>query len=415
MGFKLVEQIQLMKHIPAKYKRILMAMAQRSRNDGTNFYESKETIAGKASASRWTVYRNLEDLVAAKIVIEATSHECKKEGCTKGSHHMIGNGHWTQAYNIDLAALQSATRLDVAQCSKSAKPRRSKAAKTDVAKCDAILGCDPRSCGTGDEDDPFVLPDKKEMKEGKNPPSLATLAPAECSDAAAAANTADVPSTPTEPELQETKPDTIADSGMTLEEFIDYVGKETFQQIERAWFDRTGASDAYQQRDLTAKLLWENGGLEEIPALVRAMLFDCPETAKVKWFSWEFFCKNFPKTLRNYKAWEAGNKARLREKAELSKHGACVLCGIKAASYNRHCSDCDSKFRCACNLLDRAEKTKSAIWRYTDDTLAWIGDGNGLQLFHWLPSEDFNSRVKRLMDLPDTMSKIEAFLDNADA
>ncbi|HET9283183.1 MAG TPA: hypothetical protein VFR24_14580 [Candidatus Angelobacter sp.] len=156
MGFKLVEKIQLMKHVPSKYKRILMAVAQRSRNDGTNFYESKETIAGKASSSRWTVYRNLEDLIRAAVVVKAESHECSKEGCTKGTRHLVGNGHWTQAYNIDLATLQNATWLDVVQCSKTAKVQCSKTPNSHVAKCDAIQGCDAATLGN---DDSSVLTD----------------------------------------------------------------------------------------------------------------------------------------------------------------------------------------------------------------------------------------------------------------
>jgi hypothetical protein len=172
MGFKLVEKIQLMKHVPSKYKRILMAIAQRSRNDGTNFYESKETIAGKASSSRWTVYRNLEDLIRAAVVVKAESHECGKEGCTKGTRHLVGNGHWTQAYNIDLATLQNATWLDVAQRSKTAKPPCSKTPNSHVAKCDAILGCDAATLGNVD---PSVLTDGLSVSQAVNAPASPSL------------------------------------------------------------------------------------------------------------------------------------------------------------------------------------------------------------------------------------------------
>jgi hypothetical protein len=172
MGFKLVEKIQLMKHVPSKYKRILMAIAQRSRNDGTNFYESKETIAGKASSSRWTVYRNLEDLIRAAVVVKAESHECSKEGCTKGTRHLVGNGHWTQAYDIDLATLQNATWLDVAQRSKTAKPPCSKTPNSHVAKCDAILGCDAATLGNVD---PSVLTDGLSVSQAVNAPASPSL------------------------------------------------------------------------------------------------------------------------------------------------------------------------------------------------------------------------------------------------
>ena len=63
MGFKLQDRIRQMRGIPGKYKRILTAIAQRARNDGTNFYESKETIAEKAGVSRWTAYRAIDGMV----------------------------------------------------------------------------------------------------------------------------------------------------------------------------------------------------------------------------------------------------------------------------------------------------------------------------------------------------------------
>ena len=106
MGFKLQDKIQQMRGIPGKYKRVLTAIAQRARNEGTNFYESKDTIAAKAGVNRATVYRNIDRMVDLKVLLEAASHECSNKDCPKGSKHffMAGN-HWTEAFDLNLDAI----------------------------------------------------------------------------------------------------------------------------------------------------------------------------------------------------------------------------------------------------------------------------------------------------------------------
>ena len=142
MSRKLQSQIQSIKKMPGKHKRVLLAFAARANNDGTNIYAAKETIADDAGVSRWTVYRNLDDLVDVGVIIEATSHVCNNPDCHKGSTHLCRNGRWTQAYDIAVAMLQNATQLVDLLRSKMPKPQRSKMPTSHVAKCDATQSLD---------------------------------------------------------------------------------------------------------------------------------------------------------------------------------------------------------------------------------------------------------------------------------
>ena len=123
--------------MPGKHKRVLLAFAARANNDGTNIYAAKETIADDAGVSRWTIYRNLDDLLDVGVIVEATSHVCSSPDCHKGSTHLFSNGHWTQAYDINVAMLQNATQLVDLLRSKMPKPQCSKMPTSHVAKCDA--------------------------------------------------------------------------------------------------------------------------------------------------------------------------------------------------------------------------------------------------------------------------------------
>jgi len=176
MGFKLQDRIQQMRGIPGKYKRILTAIAQRARNDGTNFYESKDTIADKAGVSRWTAYRNIDDMVDLGALVAATSHVCSNPDCPKGAHHffMAGN-HWTEAINLILDVIFS---LDTkwsskmqhdSESSRVAKRRKCRVAKpqkSGVAKCDPIQGNnESRFSGTEDEPSALASGSKKASKQ----------------------------------------------------------------------------------------------------------------------------------------------------------------------------------------------------------------------------------------------------------
>ena len=68
-----VTKIKDIKGIPGKYKRVLEAWAAFANHDGTNIFASKESVAAKAGISKWTVFRNTDDLVAASVLQEAQS------------------------------------------------------------------------------------------------------------------------------------------------------------------------------------------------------------------------------------------------------------------------------------------------------------------------------------------------------
>jgi hypothetical protein len=111
MSRKLVSQIEPL-DIPAKYKRTLEAWAAFANNDGTNIYPSKESVGKKKSISRWTVYKNTEALLKVGILVPAQFHTCRIDNCNKGATHFTGVwGHYTAAYNLDLALLQNSHLL----------------------------------------------------------------------------------------------------------------------------------------------------------------------------------------------------------------------------------------------------------------------------------------------------------------
>jgi hypothetical protein len=155
MSKKLQVQIQDIKRIPGKHKRVLLALASHARNDGTNIWASKETIGHGAGVSRWTVYRNLDDLLAVGVLVEADSHTCKNPECNGAYHYMV-NGHYTRAYNINVAMLQNATKLINELRSKMRHGQCSKMPKTHVAKRDANQGVSP-SVETGEKTESSAL------------------------------------------------------------------------------------------------------------------------------------------------------------------------------------------------------------------------------------------------------------------
>jgi hypothetical protein len=176
MSKKLQAQIQDIKRLPGKHKRVLLSMASHARNDGTNIWASKDTIGDGAGVSRWTVYRNLEDLLDVGVVVEANSHTCRNPDCNGAYHYMV-NGHYTRAYNIDTAVLQNAIQLREKLRSKMQHGQRSKTPKTNVAKCDANQGVTP-SVAIGEKTESSALTSGKEVSEqgspSAEPPALAS-------------------------------------------------------------------------------------------------------------------------------------------------------------------------------------------------------------------------------------------------
>jgi hypothetical protein len=141
MSFKLQDRIQGIKGLPGKYKRLLLAMAKHARNDGTNIYTAKQTLADEMGVDRKTVYRNMEVLVVTGLVIEAQSHMCSYEFCPKADRHYTEHGnHWTQAYNINVVALQNVTPLSKKSRPKMSQESRDILSESRVPKCHANLG-----------------------------------------------------------------------------------------------------------------------------------------------------------------------------------------------------------------------------------------------------------------------------------
>ena len=164
--------------IPGKYKRVLEAYAAFANNDGTNIRPSQRQLGGKASTSRYTIFRNTPDLIASGILRHATSHTCKVKECNKGATHFTGTwGRWTLVYEIHISQLQNAVNYLVKKCDKVNVAKRRKVV---VAKCDTTqalpLTPAPAAPTLGTIPDSSAL--RAEIESEQVSPSLATLAAA---------------------------------------------------------------------------------------------------------------------------------------------------------------------------------------------------------------------------------------------
>jgi hypothetical protein len=112
MSRKLQSQIQDIKGVPGRFKRILLAWASFANNDGTNIFPSKEMVGDRAGVSRWTVYENTDILEAADVLQRAGSHVCRNDHCNKGGTHWTSrHGHYTAVYKINVTLLRKPTVL----------------------------------------------------------------------------------------------------------------------------------------------------------------------------------------------------------------------------------------------------------------------------------------------------------------
>lgn len=144
MSSRLVTKIKDIKGIPGKYKRVLEAWAAFANNDGTSIRPMKESVADKAGISRWTVYKNTDDLLDVGVLVD-----------TGKVHHYPG-GHYVPVYRIDIAMLQNATQLVEKLRSKIQHGQCSKTPKSHVAKGDAtqFLNITPVSLSEKDSSSP---------------------------------------------------------------------------------------------------------------------------------------------------------------------------------------------------------------------------------------------------------------------
>ena len=169
MSYKLVDRIQKLPWLTGRHKRVLAAWASFANKDGKNIFASKETAAGRSGTSRWTVYRNTEELLESGLMREATAHKCRVQGCSHGKTHFTGkHGHYTIAYEIEVwneAVLQNAETYHVAKRQKVSVANRR---NPNVAKRGTNRGKEEnalaQSSGLGNPD-PSVIEHHGEVSE----------------------------------------------------------------------------------------------------------------------------------------------------------------------------------------------------------------------------------------------------------
>src|SRR6266516_4500677 len=148
MSRQLVSKIQSIKGLPAKHKRVLLAWASFANNDGTSIRPKKESVADRAGISRWTVYKNTDDLIDVGVLVDT------------GEHWIYPAGHYVPVYRIDIPVLQNATQLCEKLRSKIQHGQCSKTTKSNVAKGDAT-----QAYNSGTKPDSFALISSDEEKE----------------------------------------------------------------------------------------------------------------------------------------------------------------------------------------------------------------------------------------------------------
>jgi hypothetical protein len=194
----------------------------------------------------------------------------------------------------------------------------------------------------------------------------------------------------------------------SLDKKIEWCGKENVHRAADIWYQHTGLGDAANHRDLICDLIYLHG--ENFLAYMPIALKDCPKTAGVKWRDFPYFARNWEKTMGNVRAWERQKQAKLHERADLSRHGACQQCSIAPAARSTGlCSPCEKKFIRAQNLLDDSDNLRKhhLIWMVGDSDKRYIGTEEE-QLFAYLKDEDFKTKCKRLAEQPTVMDRMDA-------
>jgi len=208
--------------------------------------------------------------------------------------------------------------------------------------------------------------------------------------------------------------------GLSLTDKIEHVGLDRILAIEQLWHEATGLEDASAHRALTCDLLYHDD--DDTLRRMRMALNDCPQTAGVKWRSFDFFCTRWKnQTLPNVMAWDRRKRAKQREVAELSRYGCCGICGYRAAesasrgSYKAMCTECKHAYIHAEWLLDKALEVEGAVWCRKSEKRSWIGTKEGVAYFTWQEDEDYFGKCERLMKDPRVVEHIEQHLANLGA
>lgn len=287
MSFKLQDRIQGVKGLPGKYKRLLLAMAKHARNDGTNIYTSKQTLADEMGVDRKTVYRNMEVVLVTGLVIEAASHVCRNEFCPKADRHYTEHGnHWTQAYNIDLVALQNVMPLLKKSRPKVSQRSRDILSKSRVPKCHANLGIEnPAPLGANLESSVLTDGESKERKE----PLLASLV-AEGSRQIENQNLL----TDQAEEPKATPPPEVPWQVVGLLPSVD--------SLQAIWRRRTGR--VFGEEELVAaNTLILAHRFRVVEAVLHNCLWQRPNSAKLRWNDFTIFARNWERNHEEYLAW----------------------------------------------------------------------------------------------------------------
>jgi Helix-turn-helix domain len=317
MSFKLQDRIQGIKGVPGKHKRLLVALAKRARNDGTNIYASKETLGELAGVSERTAYRILDELAEASAILKADTHTCSSENCPKGSRHFAAPGnHWTQAYNINVAGLdEAALRLqeDLAkhrqESRKPSTPRKAewhdiltlhsfgqwydilsvqwgdKMAESGLPFWQAKQGYKRSPAPLGSNDDSSVLTDGESKKES----SLASLA----------RQGADAP-LPVNQEKSSSSEQNQEQPRMVLIHPL-------VEELEVVWKERTGYGFKPEDKASAETLILTHGHSVVVTVLANA-LYQRENSRKMRWNNFQVFARNWAINHEAYRSWCADSK-----------------------------------------------------------------------------------------------------------
>ena len=201
-----------------------------------------------------------------------------------------------------------------------------------------------------------------------------------------------------------------------LEAKVESCGLPVIKAIEKLWYETTSL-DAYNHRELVCDMVYSDA-VDTLEYMTLA-LSECPQTCGVKWRDFPFFAKQWKNvTLPNVIAWDRKRKARMKEKADLSKYGACTLCEYRPAASaagpysSQHCSICSAAWIRAESLRDRCSEQEMQ-WSY-EGGYTYLGTENE-EVFVLKKDVDYTVNTKALMNDRRAMDRLEALLNKQTA
>lgn len=199
-----------------------------------------------------------------------------------------------------------------------------------------------------------------------------------------------------------------------MEAKVEWCGLPVIKAIEKLWYETTSLDDVYNHRELVCHMIYEDA-VDTVEYMTLA-LSECPQTCGVKWRDFPFFAKQWKDvTLPNVIAWERKRRAKMKEKADLSKYGACLLCEYRPAASaagaysSQHCIQCASAWSRAESIRDRC-MNNSMQWGYEGSDYVWLGTENE-EVFTYKKGAEYTTNTKALMNNKRAMDRLEALLD----